>query len=244
MTFWDHLEELRGTVLRSAAAIIVVAIAGLALKEPLFSLILAPTRPDFCVYRLLGWQFSLNLINTEISAQFFVHLRASFAAGLVLAFPYVIWEIWRFILPALYEKEVRPVRRAFLMGTGLFYAGVVTGYFCVLPVCLQFFMNYTVSDAITNSVTISSYMSMFTSMVLLIGIAFEFPTVISLLGHTGAVNRKMLRKGRGYALIIILIVAAIITPSDPFSMLVLAAPLYGLYEISILTCPAKKEETA
>ena len=156
--------------------------------------------------------------------------------GVIVAFPYVIWEIWRFLAPALYEREKKPVRTAFLMSTGLFYLGVLVGYFIVLPVCLQFFMNYTVSDAVANTITIGSYMSMFFSMVLLIGVVFEFPTVVLALNRLGVLDRSVLRKGRRYAFVIVLVLAALITPADPFSMFVLAIPLYFLYELSILLC--------
>ena len=244
MSFWDHLEELRGTIIRSALAVVVVSVAGLIFKDFLFDvIILGPTRSDFVVYRMLGWAFSMNLINVEISAQFFVHLKAALGVGLVASFPYIIWEIWRFVKPALYDREIGPVRGAFALASLLFYCGVLVGYFFVLPVCLQFFMNYSVSDTVVNSITLNSYMSMFISMVLVIGIVFEFPTVIAVLSRLGAVNRGMLRKGRKYAFVTILVLAAIITPSDPFSMLVLALPLYLLYEFSILLC-AREEDDA
>jgi sec-independent protein translocase protein TatC len=187
----------------------------------------------------------MSLINVEISAQFFTHLKAALAAGVVLAFPYIVFEIWRFVAPALYDSEKKAVRTAFIMSSGFFYLGVVVGYFFVLPVCLQFFMNYSVSPEIANTITLSSYMSMFTSMSLLIGIVFEFPTVISVLSRLGVVGRSTLRKGRKYAFVAVLALAALITPSDPFSMLVLSAPLYLLYELSILLCrkdPVKEQD--
>jgi len=234
MTFWDHLDELRGTLIRSVIAVCAFTVIGLIFKNQLFAMVLAPTRPDFCVYRLLGWNLSMDLVNIEVSAQFFAHLKAAFAAGLVLAFPYIIYEIWKFIAPALYDNEAKPVRRAFLFSSLLFYIGVLVGYFFVLPVCLQFFINYSVSDTIQNTITLSSYMSLFLSMVVLIGIVFEFPTIVVVLNRLGILSRSALKKGRKYALIVMLVLAALITPSDPFSMLVLAAPLYLLYEISIL----------
>ena len=240
MSFWDHLEVLRWTLLRSAIAVCVFCAAGLAFKGPLFDVVLWPSKPDFIVYKWLGWNLNMSLINVEISAQFFTHLKAALAAGVVLAFPYIIFEIWRFMAPALYEREKKAVGSAFAMSSVFFYLGVAVGYFFVLPVCLQFFMNYTVSPDISNTITLSSYMSMFTSMSLLIGIVFEFPTVIAVLSRLGVVYRGTLRKGRKYAFLAVLLLAALITPSDPFSMLVLALPLYLLYELSILMC--RKEE--
>ncbi len=243
MSFWDHLDVLRGTLFHALGAICLCSVLGLIFKDFLFDgIVLAPTRPDFCVYRLLGWSFSMQLINVEVSAQFFVHLKAAFAVGVIVAFPYVVWELWKFLEPALYKQEKKPVGLAFALSTGLFYLGVVVGYFIVLPVCLQFFMNYTVSDTVANTITIGSYMSMFFSMVLLIGIAFEFPTVVLVLNRLGVVSRKMLRKGRRYAVVIVLVLSALITPADPFSMFVLALPLYFLYELSILLC-SKSDQT-
>ena len=236
MSFWDHLEELRWTLLRSVAAVCILSVLGFIFRGLLFKIILWPAQEDFIIYRLLGWKMDMSLINVEISAQFFIHLKAAVAVGLILAFPYIIWEIWRFIAPALYPHEKKAVGAAFLMASGFFYLGVLVGYFFVLPVCLQFFMNYSVSPDISNTITVGSYMSMFMSMSLLIGIVFEFPTVIAVLSRLGVVSRALLRKGRKYAFVIVLALSALITPSDPFSMLVLAAPLYLLYELSILLC--------
>lgn len=237
MSFWDHLEELRGTLFRSILVLCLFAVLGFIFKKPLFWVVLRPASPDFVIYKILGWNFSLEMINVEVAAQFFVHLSAAFGAALILAFPYIVWELWRFIVPALYEKERKAVGGAFLMATGFFYLGVAAGYFLVLPACVQFFMNYSVSSMVTNSITIGSYMSMFTSTVLMVGIAFEFPTVIWALSRIGVLDRGMLKKGRRYAIVAVLIVAAIVTPADPLSMMVVAAPLYLLYELSILMCP-------
>ncbi len=239
MSFWDHLEALRGTLFRSVAAVGLLSIVFLCIPESLFKVVLWPTQGDFILYSALGLPFEMSLINVDISAQFFVHLKVSILCGLVLAFPYIVYEIWKFIAPALYDHEKKAVRGGFLMSSGLFYLGVAVGYFVVLPVCLMFFMNYTVSDAIANTISLNSYMSLFVSMVFLIGLLFEFPTVILVLSAMGIVSREHLRKYRKYAFVVVLILSAFITPSDPFSMFVLAIPLYGLYEFSILIC--KKE---
>lgn len=236
MSFWDHVEALRGTLFRSVLAVLLVSVIFLAIPKPLFQAVLWPTRPDFPLYRLPGVDFSLDLINIELSAQFFVYLKVSILCGVVLAFPWIVWEIWKFIAPALYEHEKKAVRKAFLLSSGLFYLGVAVGYFVVLPVCLIFFANFTVSEAIQNTISLSSYMSLFTSMVFLIGLLFEFPTVILVLSSLDIVHRSQLRDGRKYAVVVMLVLAALITPSDPFSMFVLAIPLYGLYELSIFLC--------
>lgn len=240
MSFWDHLEALRGTLFRSVLAVGLLSVIFLCIPKELFKVVLWPTQQDFILYSSLGLPFGMSLINVDISAQFFVHLKVSILCGLVLAFPYIVYEIWKFIAPALYEHERGAVRGGFLLSSGLFYLGVAVGYFVVLPVCLMFFMNYTVSDTIANTITLGSYMSLFVSMVFLIGLLFEFPTVILVLSTMGVVSRKQLRGYRKYAVVTVLLLAALITPSDPFSMFVLAIPLYGLYEFSILIC--KKEQ--
>ena len=240
MSFWDHLEVLRGTLFRSVLAILLVSVFFLAIPERLFKAVLWPTTPDFILYKWLGLDFSMSLINIELSAQFFVHLKVSVLMAIVVAFPYIIYEIWKFVAPALYDNEKKAVRKAFGMSSFLFYLGVAVGYFIVLPVCLMFFMNYTVSDAVENTISLSSYISLFTSMVFLIGLLFEFPTVVLVLSHLGLLTRKQLRGFRKSAFVVILILAALITPSDPFSMFVLSIPLYGLYEFSILVC--KKDD--
>jgi sec-independent protein translocase protein TatC len=240
MSFWDHLDVLRGTLFRSVIAIVLVSVVFLAIPEQLFKAVLWPTTPDFVLYRWLGLDFSMSLINIEVSAQFFVHLKISILMGIIIAFPYIVYEIWKFIAPALYENEKRAVRKAFGMSSFLFYLGVAVGYFIVLPVCLMFFMNYTVSDAVQNTISLGSYISLFTSMVFLIGLLFEFPTVVLVLSNLGVLTRKQLKGFRKSAFVVILILAALITPSDPFSMFVLSIPLYGLYEFSILMC--KKED--
>lgn len=242
MSFWDHLDELRGTLFRSVLAVFVLSIPGLAMKNLLFDgIVLAPTRPDFFMYKWTGIDMSVDLINIEVTAQFFVHLKLAVACGLVLAFPIVIWEIWKFVAPALYDDEKSAVRKAFSLASVLFYAGVLIGYCVVLPVCLNFFMGYTVSDTVANTISLGSYISLFISMVILIGIVFEFPTVILAMSTMGIVGKDTLRKYRKHAFLVILVVAAFITPSDPFSMLVLAAPLYLLYEGSILLCKDKTD---
>ena len=240
MSFWDHLDVLRGTLFRSALSVLLVSIVMFCFKNFLFEkIILAPSRPDFFLYKILGGNVSMQLINTEVSAQFFVHLKVSFICGFVIAFPYIIYEIWKFIAPALYDNEMRSVRKAFLGSALLFYAGVATGFCLIFPVTLSFFQGYTVSDTIANTVTLNSYISMFSSLVILFGIVFEFPVLIAILSNMGIVTKDTLKKYRKYAFVGVLIVAAIITPADPFSMMIAAAPLYLLYELSVFVCVRK-----
>lgn len=242
MTFWDHLEELRGTLLRSLVAICLMTCIGLAFRNFIFdNIILPPISSDFFIYKWFPLGSDIKIVNLEVSGQFLVHLRVSLMLGLVLAFPYVIWEVWRFIAPALYPNEKKGVGKAFLLSSGLFYFGVAIGYFILLPVCLAFFQGYTVSEIIPNTFSLQSYISLFGSMVLMIGVTFEFPILIMILSEIGVLNRRLLKKGRKYALVAVLIVAAIITPADLGSMIIVTIPLYGLYELSILFCKRLEE---
>lgn len=242
MSFWDHLDVLRGALIRMIVSVVLLSVVVFCFKSFVFDyLVLAPASGDFFVYKLLGVDFRMDLINIEISAQFFTHLKVSVILGIVLAFPYIIYEIWRFIAPALYANEIKAVRKAFGFASLLFYLGVAIGYLIVLPITLNFFQSYTISDSVVNTITLQSYISMLTSMVLLFGLVFEFPTVLAVLSKMGIVHREMLRKYRKHAIVAILIVAAIITPADPFSMIIAALPLYLLYELSVLVCAKKKE---
>ncbi len=234
MSFWDHLEVLRGTLFRALGAILAASVLVFCFKGFVFDdFLLAPTRSDFFLYRLLGFDVQIHLINIDVSAQFFIHLKTSIALGFILAFPLVCFEIWKFIAPALYKREKAAVRGAFAFAGILFYLGVVVGYVLILPVTLNFFQSYTVSDAVENNFSLGSYISLFTSMVLMFGIVFEFPAVIAVLSSMGLVTRDTLRRYRKHAFVVILILAAIITPADPFSMCVAAAPLYLLFEASV-----------
>ena len=240
MTFWDHLDVLRGTLFRSALAVLCTGGLLMCFKGFLFDdVILAPTKSGFWLYKWLGLPFSMSLINTEISAQFFIHLKVSFICGFVISFPYVCYEVWMFVAPALCPSEKSAVRKAFAFASALFYIGLLIGYYLILPITLNFFQGYTVSDAVQNTITLDSYISMFSSMVLLFGIVFEFPVLIAVLNRMGIVTRDSLKKYRRHAIVAILVVAAIITPADPFSMLIAAAPLYLLYELSVLVCVKK-----
>ena len=237
MTFWDHLDVLRGTLIRIVVAVLLVSVAIFCMKSWVFDgLVFAPTRPDFFVYKWLKADVNIQLVNLDISAQFFTHIKVSLMLGLVAAFPYIVYELWKFIAPALYQNEKSAVKKAFGFASLLFYIGVAVGYIFVFPVTLQFFQGYSISDSLTNTFSLQSYISMLTSMVLLFGIVFEFPSVLAVLSKMGLVTRNSLRKYRRHALVGILIVSAIITPADPVSMLIAAAPLYLLYELSVFVC--------
>jgi len=242
MSFWDHLDELRGTLFRSVLIVLAFFTVGFFFKEILFDGVIL--RPDFWLYRLLGVDLSISLINIDIAAQFFTHIKVTFVCALVVSFPLICYELWKFIAPGLYEKEKAVMRKAFGMGAGLFYLGIAVGYFIVMPVMLVFFNGYQVSGSVENTFALTSYISIFMAMVFVMGLLFEFPSVLAVLSHFGIITRDTMKKSRRYAVVAILILAAVLTPTgDPFTMLVVAIPLYMLYEFSILICkPAKPEE--
>lgn len=244
MTFWDHLEALRWTLMRSCIAIVLVAVVLFCFKDFVFNIILAPTRDDFFLYKLLGTGTFLTIINTEVAAQFMIHIKVCLIGGVVLSFPYILFEIWRFISPALFQNEKVSVRAVFLLASFLFYLGLVVGYVMVLPLMVNFFHGYSVSDDVTNMISLSSYFSMFCGTVLMFGLVFEFPSVIAVLSRLGIVTREMLRKGWRYAVIVVVILAAAITPSgDPISLTIVSVPLFLLYAFSITLCKKKAPES-
>ena len=241
MTFWDHLEDLRKSIFRMLAVYMAAAVVLFFFKGFLFdNVILAPSKPDFYLYKLLGADFSLSLVNIEVAAQFLIHMKVTLICALIATFPYLVFELWRFVSPALYEKEKKAVKGAFLFASVLFYIGVAVGYTIVFPLMLNFFSGYQVSPDIPNTFSLTSYMSMFTSMVLIFGIVFEFPTAVLILSAMDIISKQTLKSFRRHAICIVLILAAVITPSgDPFSLMVVSVPLYLLYEFSILICRKK-----
>ncbi len=238
MSFWDHLEDLRKSIIRVVLALVGATVVLFLFKNFLFdSLVLAPTGNDFWFYRLIGVDFSLPLVNLEVAAQFMIHVKVTCLCALILVFPYLIYEVWKFIAPALYNNEKRAVRGAFTFASVLFYVGVAVSYLVIFPVMLYFFANYQVSTDVPNTFSLASYISLMTSTVLAFGLVFEFPTVIAVLSAMGVVTRDTLRRYRRHAACVVLILAAIITPTgDPFSLMVCSVPLYMLYELSIFIC--------
>ena len=254
MTFWDHLDELRKVLYRSAIFLVVFMLVFFGLKDILFdSIIFAPTSSDFILYRgmdrVLQWlhlpalePFSLKLINIELSAQFFIHISTSFYFGLVCATPIILYFLWGFVSPALYPNEIRAVKKAFGLSGFLFFIGMV-GYFLVFPLTLRFLGTYQVSRSVVNEISLQSYISMFVWLILIMGIVFELPCLALLLSKFGIITKSLLKKYRKHAFVIILVLAAFITPSgDPFTLFAVATPIYFLYEISILLCSDKKKD--
>ncbi len=248
MSFWDHLEELRGVLFR-VGAVLVLALIGVfvALPHIFDRFILGPTSADFFIYRFFSGRalpflpdfgdtgFSVDIININVASQFMTHISTSFWIALVLTFPFLIYQIWRFIRPALFETEVRSVRAAFLLGTVMFYVGCFLSYCVIFPFTFRFLAEYQVSTTIVNQINLNSYISMFMSMILIMGLVFELPLLAWLLSKMGLIYKETLRGYRRYAIVVLLILAAIITPTgDPFTLFLVFLPLYFLYEFSIL----------
>ena len=254
MSFWDHLDALRRTLFRIALVVALLMVIVFINKSLVFdTLVFAPRSSDFILYKWLcamgQWlgmpdmcdqHFSLDIINISVAGQFFTHLNMSFWIGFVLAFPYIIWEIWRFIAPALYEKEQRAVKRAFFFSSFLFFTGVVIGYIFLFPIVIRFFGDYQVSAVVPNTIDLASYTSMFIMLILTMGIVFELPMLMYILSSIGIINRNFLRKYRRHAIVIMFVLSAIITPTDILSMFIVAVPLCLLYELSIFICKKEK----
>ena len=250
MSFWDHLEALRWTILRCVIALVVFAIgAFVALKEfGLYdAIILAPTQADFIFYRMLcnitsavpffpdfcDETFEVKVFNVKVGSLFFTHISTSFWLALLLTFPYLVYEIWKFIRPALYENEKKNVRWVFLLGTIMFFIGCSVAYFMVFPMTLRFLATYEISKYIENQSSLESYLDMFISLIFIMGVVFEMPLVSWLLSQVGILNRSFFNKYRRHAVVGLLVAAAFITPSsDPFTLGAVFFPLYGLFELS------------
>lgn len=244
MSFWDHLDELRVLVFRVVAVWLVFSVIFFCFKDFLFDrIILAPTRSDFFVYQFLGMDVQLQLINTDVTAQFMTHIKASFVSAIVLTVPYLIYEVWKFIKPALYKKERMAIGSAFLFASFLFYTGMAVSYVMVLPLMVNFFASYQVTGMVTNMFNLNSYMSLFYTMVLIFGLVFEFPSVIAVLSRMGILYREHMISYWRHSVCLIVILAAVITPTgDPFSLAVVSLPLFVLYCFSIFVCKKRVAE--
>ena len=248
MGFLEHLEELRWHLIRSFSAIIIVAIAAFIFSDIVFDkIILAPKNPEFYTNKLLCRlgnlvdipklcinSESFQIISIKMAGQFTMHITTSIFAGIIVAFPYMFWEFWRFIKPALYEKEAKYTRGAVLISSFLFLLGVMFGYFIIAPLSVHFLGSYSISDEILNQINLKSYIGTITSVTLASGITFELPVLIYFLSKTGLVSPQFLKKYRRHAIIIILILAATITPPDIFSLILVTFPLLILYEAGII----------
>ena len=236
MTFWDHLDELRTVIIRSLVITVLGAVVAFCLKDQLFAVVLAPRTSDFITYRLLGVEpFSIHLMNTGLTEQFMIHMKTAFFAGVLVASPYIVYLLFRFISPALYDNERRYATALVSSGYLMFMLGTLLNYFLIFPLTVKFLGTYQVSEDVANMLTLQSYMDTLLMMSLVMGIVFELPVVSWLLGRMGLLNAPMMRTWRKHAIVAILIVSAIITPTtDAFTLFVVALPIWLLYELSIL----------
>ena len=236
MTFWDHLDELRSVIIRILIITVVAAAVAFCLKEELFAVVLAPRTSEFITYRLMGVEpFSIHLMNTGLTEQFIIHLKTAMYAGILVASPYIIWQLFRFISPALYDNERKYATLLCTSGYLMFMLGTALNYFLIFPLTVKFLGTYQVSPDVANMLTLQSYMDTLIMMCLVMGIVFELPVVSWILGRMGLVNRQMMRSMRRHAVVVILVVAAIITPTtDAFTLFIVALPIWLLYEVSIL----------
>ncbi len=245
MTFGGHLEVLRQMLFRIVGVFLTFAVTIFCFKEETFAFLLAPREWDFVTYRIIARiaeclgvnfqlnQFAVDLISTDLSAQFMAHLSTSCTLGLLASSPYIVYELFRFISPALYENE----RKYSVAVTGaiysLFIVGLLVSYFLVFPISFQFLATYEVDPSVKSTITISSYIDTFTSLTFLMGIVFQLPVFVFFLAKIGIVDADLLRHYRRHAIILIMIVAAIITPPDLFTMFIVTIPMWLLYELSI-----------
>ncbi len=247
MSFWEHLEELRWHIVRSFIAIIILAIVAFINRVIIFDvIILAPKDSNFITNRLLCQvseflslpslcidNLSLKIINIKMSGQFMTHMYISMVVGVIVAFPYIVWEIWSFINPALHSKERRHSVGAVVVSSILFLTGVLFSYFLIVPLTINFLGTYQVSDFVQNNVSLSSYISTVVSVTFSVGLAFELPIFVYFLTKVGIITPVFMKRNRKYMLVILLTLSAIITPPDVFSQILVVIPLFGLYELSI-----------
>ena len=249
MTFWEHLDELRKVLFRSAIVIVALMAGIFMAKDFVFDkVVFAPINSDFALYKLIDKvlvmmgmptlpEFKLSLINIDLSAQFFIHISTTFYFALVLSVPFIVYQLWKFVSPALYDNEKRAAKGAFAFAGILFLLGVLVGYYLIFPLTLRFLGTYQVSLEVANQISLQSYISMFTWLILIMGVVFEMPSLAVILSRIGILTKSFLKNYRRHAFVVMLVLAAFITPSgDPFTLMAVGLPLYGLYELSILVC--------
>jgi len=247
MTFWDHLDELRLHILRSLVAIVVLAIIAFLNREIVFDyIILGPSTSDFVTNRWLCHigkllsisalcidDMKLEIINIKMSGQFLTHMYISIVAGFILSFPYILWEIWRFVRPAMHSTERKYSQGGVFISTILFLIGIAFSYFLIVPLTVNFLGTYQVSHEVSNQISLSSYISTVVSVTFAVGVVFELPILVYFLTKIGVLTPMFMKKNRRYMYVILLILSAVITPPDMFSQVLVVFPLIGLYEVSI-----------
>lgn len=252
MSFWEHLEELRWHLIRAIISVVIAAVVAFLAKDFIFdTILLAPREPNFITNLWLSdWaealdmpalrinQKPLELQSIQLSGQLGVHLTVSMVAGLIIAFPYVFYQIWSFISPALDRSEKRYANMAIFTVSLLFFIGVLFGYYIISPLAIDFLGTYNVSDAVKNTINLKSYVSTVTSILLSSGVVFELPVLIYFLVKINLIDAAFLRKYRRHSVVLIMILSAILTPPDPFSLILVCLPLLLLYELSVFIAVA------
>lgn len=235
-TFWEHLDELRSCIIRSLAVVMVTAIAAFCMKDELFAIVLAPHSSDFITYRLMGVEhFVVELMNIGLTEQFMTHMRVAFYAGLLIASPYVLYQLFGFIAPGLYQQERKAAVWITTSAYVMFILGTLLNYFLIFPLTVRFLGTYQVSSDVANMLSLQSYIDTLIGMSFIMGVVFELPVVCAILGRIGIINRSLMKQFRRHAIVAILIASAIITPTtDAFTLFIVAMPIWLLYEISIL----------
>lgn len=254
-SFWDHLNALRAVILKSLLVAVVCSVVAFCFKEQLFAVILAPKDAGFVTYRVLNsisglisetdnLNFNVQLISTGLAEQFMIHMQAAFCAGILCASPYILFQLFRFVSPALYPNEKKHVTIVAGGGYALFAVGVLVSYFVIFPLTFRFLGDYRVSNMVENMVTLQSYISTLLTMSLAMGAVFEIPILSWLFAKLGLINAAFMCKYRRHAIVIILIAAAIITPtSDVFTLSLVSLPMWLLYEASIFIVRKADHET-
>ncbi|CAN1538670.1 TatC Sec-independent protein secretion pathway component TatC [Flavobacteriaceae bacterium] len=248
MSFLDHLEELRWLLVRSTSAVLIMAVVTYFFSDFIFdTIIFAPTSPDFLTYTFfcdlshqLGFADSICITelpfiiqNTDMEGQINMFIWTCITAGFILAFPFILWELWKFISPALYEKERKNVRVFIFIASILFFIGVLFGYYVIVPMSINFCATFSISKMVQNQFTIDSYIGMMKTSVIASGLFFELPVIIYFLTKLGLVTPLFLRKYRKYSVVIVLLISAIVTPPDVVSQIIVAIPMLLIYEASI-----------
>ncbi|MCL4137356.1 UNVERIFIED_CONTAM: hypothetical protein GTU68_066232 [Idotea baltica] len=224
MSFLDHLEVLRWTLVRSTLAILAMSSVAFLMKEFIFEkIILLPKNPQFYTFQ-----------SRTMAGQFSAHIWTSITVGFIAAFPFILWEIWKFIKPALYAKERKHAKSFIIISSLLFFFGVLFGYYLITPLSINFLGSYRVAEEVNNNIDLNSYIGLLRASVLAAGLIFEMPIIIYFLAKMGIVTPEFLKKYRKYAIVVLLLLAAIITPPDVISQFIVAIPMAILYEISII----------
>lgn len=245
LTFGGHLEVLRKMLFRILLVVIVIAAIIFCFKTETFRIILAPHKSDFCTFSFIEsvlnsigvnfhfTEYNIPLINTELSAQFMTHITVSCILAVLLSSPYIVFELFKFISPALYEREKKYSYLVAGVVYLLFVFGLLMSYFVLFPISFQFLATYQVDKEIVNTINLDSYISTFTTLTFMMGVVFQLPVFCFILGKMGLIDAELLKRYRPYAFIIIMIIAAIVTPPDLFTLILVTIPIYGLYELSI-----------